>query len=180
MLSKAPGQPADGEPSHLDIAPDALSVYWVQNVAIMVWHKGPSALLIDALHQSAAPRRARYPSGMSFVHLGHVQLSMLDGPTREAFVRVLRELEGYAASTAIVTRASGFWASTLRSVATGIVVLARSQVELRFHERSEELLSWLPARHEAVTGIKLDVEHLRRTLLRAEAELEPAASALHG
>jgi hypothetical protein len=31
----------------------------------------------------------------------------------------------------------------------------------------EELMAWLPAKHEAATGVKLDLERLRRVLSKA-------------
>jgi hypothetical protein len=167
----------DDEPVRLDFAPDVVSLYWVDNVAIMAWHRNPTAPVIDALHRAAEPQRRQFPSGMSFVHLGRVQLAMLDPEGRQAFVRVAQELGSYNVATAIVARASGFWASTLRSIATGIVVLARTPIDLRFHEHPEELLEWLPAKHEEKTGIKLDVDRLRRILLQAAHEiamLDPA------
>jgi len=167
----------DDEPTRLDFAPDVVSLYWVDNVAIMAWHDYATAPVIEALHRSAEPQRKRFPKGMSFVHLGRVQLTTLDADTRQAFVRIAQELGAYNVATAIVTRASGFWASTLRSIATGIVVLARSPVELRFHDDPEELLEWLPAKHEEKTGIKLDVERLRRVLLKAANEIEKADAA---
>lgn len=179
MRSLAPRP--DDEPFRLDFAPDAVGLYWVDNVAIMAWHQSPTAAVVEALHASAEPRRKRYPSGMSFVHLGRAQFSLLDGETRQVFVRLLRELDSYVAATAIVTRASGFLASTLRSIATGIVVLSRTQVEVRFHDRPEEVLDWLPERHERVTGIKLDVDRLRHVLTKAAASLdEPAGSVTFG
>jgi len=174
MRSNAPPPTAaDAEPVRLEFAPDVVSLYWYENVGIMAWHQAPSAAVIEALHAGAADRRARYPSGMSFIHFGRVQISLLDSETRQAFVRILRELQHYVAATALITRANGFWASTLRGVATGIVVLSRSAAEIRFHERPEELLDWLPARHERVTGVKLDPEQFLRVLQRAAAELEP-------
>ncbi|MET0388958.1 MAG: hypothetical protein ABW321_23495 [Polyangiales bacterium] len=161
----------EAEPIRVDFAPDDVSLFWVENVAIMVWHRPVTAPVLEALHALAAPRRAQYPSGMSFVHLGQVQMSMMDSATRDVFVRVLRELNTYMAATAVVAKASGFWASTVRSVVTGILVLSRVSHETRFHEHAEELLDWLPAKHEQITGIKLDNEQLRRVLLKAEASL---------
>lgn len=159
--------PPRDEPIQLEIAPDVLSLYWVENVGIVCWHKPLSAPVIEALHREAEPQRRRYPSGMSFVHIGQPEYALIDAATRETFVRILKELDGYAAATAIIVRASGFWASALRSVATGIVFLARSSAELRLHENVDELMAWLPAKHEAVTGVKLDLERLRRVLNKA-------------
>ena len=78
----APAAAADDEPIRLASAPNVLSLYWVENVAVLVWHETGTAAVIEALHASAAPQRERYPSGMSCVHLGRVQLSIMDGPAR--------------------------------------------------------------------------------------------------
>jgi hypothetical protein len=169
----------DGEPIRIDFAPDHVHMYWVQNVGIMAWYKPVTAPVLEALHNQTQARRAQYPSGMSFVHVGRAEMALIDSATRQMFVRTARDLDGYTAATAILTRASGFLASTLRSVATGILVLARTDVELRINERPEEVIEWLPARHEAVTGLKLDVDHLLRVLNTAAHCLgnpaEPAA-----
>jgi hypothetical protein len=124
----------DDEPFRLDFAPNVVALYWVENVAILAWNEQATAAVVEALHAAAEPQRKRYPTGMSFVHIGRVQISLMDSATRQVFVRVLREMDTYVAASAIVTRASGFLASTLRSIATGIVVLSRSSVEVRFHE----------------------------------------------
>lgn len=163
--------PEDGEPIQLEFAPHVVTLYWVQNVMIMAWRESVTAPVIEEVHRAAEPQRKRYPTGMSFVHMGRVQLTMLDSDTRQAFVRILQELSGYTAATAIVTPATGFWASALRSIATGIVVLSRAQVDLRIHERPEEVVEWLPAKHEEKTGIKVDLERLRRVLLRAADDI---------
>jgi hypothetical protein len=69
--------------------------------------------------------------------------------------------------------------TTLPSIATGIVVLSCSPVEVRFHEHVEEVLEWLPVRHEQMTGVKLDLDRLRRMLLKASSALDaPTPSAI--
>lgn len=156
--------PSDGEPIRVDFAPDHVVMYWVQNVMVMAWSKPVTAPVLEALHTMTQARRPHYPTGMSFVHVGRAEMAMMDSAARQAFVRTSRDLDGYTASTAILTRASGFLASTLRSIATSILVLARTDIELRINQRPEEVLEWLPARHESVTGIKLDLDEFRRVL----------------
>jgi hypothetical protein len=175
MSSEEASRAADGEPIRLDFAPDAVTVYWVQNVVIMAWSKPVTAPVLEALHAMVQAKRPRYPTGMSFVHVGRAEMAFMDSDTRQTFVRTSRELDGYTAATAILTRASGFLASTLRSIATGILVLARTNVELRFNERAEEVIEWLPEQHEKVTGTKLDVEMLLHVLrMAARCIDEPA------
>jgi hypothetical protein len=165
----APLPIADDEPMHAAIAPDVASLFWVENVAIMAWHKPATAAVVEELHARGKPQRDRYPSGMSFVHVGRAQLSLMDAETRDVFVRLSRELNAYVVATAFVTHASGFMASTLRSIVTGVLVLSRTSHEIRIHERGEEVLSWLPAKHLKATGVTIDEAHLRRVLAKAEA-----------
>ncbi len=178
MHSLSPSVALADEPIRAASGPDVVELYWVDNVAIMAWRRPPTADVVEELHRAAEPQRRKYPNGMSFVHMGRVQLAMMDAATRHVFVRVLQELDGYVAATAIVSPASGFWASTLRSIATGIVVLARSQVDIRFHDRPVELLEWLPERHEERTGVKLDPQRLLSVLVHAAASLEGAPPVL--
>jgi hypothetical protein len=58
-------------------------------------------------------------------------------------------------------------------------VLARNPVEIRIHERVEEVLEWLPAKHEQLTGIKLDLKHLQRTLERASRAVDAPTDRSH-
>lgn len=153
---------------HVAFAPDVLSLFWVSNVAIMVWHKPASGAVIEGLHALGAPKRAQYPSGMSFVHMGPVRFARLDSGTRDAFVKALREMGDTMAVTVLVARARGFVASTLRSVATHLLVLARVKHEVYLTDHALELLEWLPEKHAELTGVELDRDELRRVLEHAE------------
>jgi hypothetical protein len=160
---------SDDELIRIAVVPGTLSLYWVENVAILAWHQPITAAAMEAMYALVEPQRERYPTGMSFVHIGRGQHAMVDAEARAVIVRILRELDHYTAAVAIVARASGFWASTLRSVATGITVVARSKVEVRFHEEVEEVVEWLPSKHEQMTGVMLDRDQLLR-VLRAAGE----------
>lgn len=143
-------------------------MYWVENVMIMAWHDTITAAALLEAHAAAEPQRKRYPTGMSYVHIGRVQLALLDSEARQAFIKVVTDLSGYIAVVAVVTQASGFWASTLRSIVTAIAVASPKLIELQIHERAEELLPWLPERHEQLTGVCLDRANLRNILAEAE------------
>jgi hypothetical protein len=153
---------------HVPVAPDIVSLFWVQNIAVMLWHKPATRAVIEGLHDLAAPKRAKYPTGMSFVHVGPVRYARLDGETRDAFVKNMRELAGYMAVTALVADAQGFVASTLRSVATNLLVLARIKHEVYLQDRVAQLLEWLPAKHEQLTGVHIDPAELARVLEHVE------------
>jgi len=159
--------PIQTKPLRVTAEPDTLSLFWVDNVAIIVWHSTPNAVAVQGLYELSSAKRVQFPTGMSVIHIGRVQLAMMDAAARDVFVSTLRELKEYMAATAIVSPANGFWASTLRSVATGILVLARVPHEIRFHDRVEDVMEWLPARHREVTGVHVEAERLREQLAHA-------------
>jgi hypothetical protein len=157
------------------IASDALSLYLFENVAIIAWHKASSAADIAVLYELVCKQKAQYPAGMSFIHIGQVRHESVKDEPRAEFIRCLRDLNSYIVATAIVTHASGFLASALRSVVTGLLVLARISHDLRFHESVEEIFEWLPAKHEQATGVKLDIEQLRAVMAKAQSSLARSA-----
>lgn len=157
----APIQPAS--------APGVFSLYWFENIAIILWHTQPTPEAPDALTALLVESRERFPSGISAIHIQHFTPKMLAAETRNGFARSIKAVHGHIIATAVVTHASGFMASTLQSMATGIVALARMRVDLRFHERPEEIIEWLPAKHEQHCGVKIDSVKLRAMLLRIDA-----------
>lgn len=165
----APLSTPDDEAVHVTVAPDVVSLFWVENVAIMAWRGHATPAVVEELFELSKAQRERFPTGMSCIHVGRAQLGLMDSETRDVFVRVSRELNGYIVATALVTHASNFMVSTLRSIVTGVLVLARTLHELHIHERSDELLGWLPEKHAKLTGVKLDEAQLMRVLAKAEA-----------
>jgi hypothetical protein len=71
----------------------------------------------------------------------------------------------------VVSLRGGFWASALRSVITGMFVLAKTENEIRINSSTEEVLAWLPDANERKTGVAVDREELRRVLAHAEATI---------
>jgi hypothetical protein len=144
-----------------------------ENVTIIVWHATPEADAVERLRLISERRRKHYPMGVSAVHLVKGQFELPDGPTRDAFVRVVREGEGALAAVAVVISGSGFWASAVRSLLTGVRVVARGSFDMGLHTSLEECIKWLPAKHSARTGITLPLDRLERALRRADAFEQP-------
>jgi hypothetical protein len=156
------------QPWRVPSAPDVLSVFGIQNVLIVVWHKPASAAVVETLSELVTQLRAEHSTGMSFIHVGSAQFSLIDPATRDACVRILKSLKDYAATTAVIGKANGFLGSAARSVVTSVLAISRASTTIRFHERAEELFEWLPAEHKQRTGIELDIDPLRQLLLQAE------------
>lgn len=158
----------DADLSPTDFGPGVLSLFWVDNVALLAWQTRPTAIVVEDMVRAFEARRSRYPGGMSIVHIGKLSNTLIDAETRETFRRTTAELGDYLVAVAFVTRGGGFMASTLRSVVTGIMLVVRSSAPYRFHEHAEEVLAWLPEVHAQRTHVQLDAARLREGLSVAE------------
>ena len=168
--SERPGAPPADEPTLLDREPGIVSVYGFENITLIVWHAQPTERAVDRLHRVTERRRKQYPNGISVIHLVKVDIALPDQPTRDAFVRLMKSSNGALACVAVVVGGAGFWASTARSMITGMRVLARGQFDMRLHGEISEVVKWLPERHAARTGMHVEPAHLSRILHQIEAE----------
>ncbi|MET0386486.1 MAG: hypothetical protein ABW321_11030 [Polyangiales bacterium] len=148
--------------------------YWVENVCIFAWCQPLTAAAVDQALQRSTFRIRRYPRGISIVHVGDVRASFVDPQVREALVRATHAVQRVAA-IAVVTPARGFLASTVRSVTTAVLMLSRVSTELRFDERVEDVIDWLPTVNERATGTKVEPRELLRVLQEAarRGQLQP-------
>jgi hypothetical protein len=162
--SERPGAPPASEPSLLEREPGVVSLYAFDNITLIVWHAQPNERAVDRLHRVTERRRKQYPNGISTIHLVKVDISLPDQPTRDAFVRLMKSSNGALACVAVVVGGAGFWASTARSMITGMRVLARGQFDMRLHGEISEVVKWLPERHAARTGVHVDAVQLGRAL----------------
>jgi hypothetical protein len=152
-------------------SPQSLSFWSVDNVALFLWHESITLEVAAGLAELTEPMRERYPTGMSIVHMGNLQIAKLDPATRAELARHRERNRRYVAATAVVSLRGGFWASALRSVITGMFVLAKTENEIRINASTEEVLAWLPDANERKTGVAVDREELRRVLTHAEATI---------
>ena len=158
------------EPVRIPSAPDALTMYWLDNVAVVIWHAPPTAPVVDAWYAMIAPELLRHQK-VSMVHASPVKHAVLDSATRDSYVRGAKQAGPHTAVTAVLAPALGFWASTLRSVVTGIMALSGVRTTMRFCDNAEEVLAWLPESHERATGRPVDLEQLRQLLDEAERQM---------
>lgn len=153
--------------------PGVISLYGYENVTIIVWHGRPTVAAAEALTRVSQRRRAEFPHGISAVHLVQVTSEMPDGPTRDAFVKLLREGGGKLAVLCVVVRGGGFWASATRSLLTGLRVLSRGSFDLGLHTDLGAAIDYLLPRHHAKTGVPIGREQLSAVLIKLFDATEP-------
>lgn len=146
--------------------PGVVSFYGYENITIFVWHAKPTLVAAQQLSVVSQRRRAAFAHGISVVHLVQVTFEMPDGPTRDEFVRLLRDGGGKLAVLCMIVGTSGFWASALRSLITGLRVLSRGTFDIGFHMDIAESVEYLHSRHLAKTGVTIDDEHFTGVLTK--------------
>jgi hypothetical protein len=107
---------------------------------------------------------ADHPEGASLIHIS-ADPSVPDEETSVAWVDMMKRNSDRIHCIGVVVPARGFKASVLRSWVTEKRTLqAPGEFKMRFHNTVDELLDWLPAEHEARTGVHLPLGQLGRHL----------------
>jgi len=152
------------------VEPGVVHYFQLENVAVLAWHSAPTVFAIEELYQLGEPYRRRYPRGGSIVHvLCGNRLTVMDGPARDAMVRVSNTLDDQTAAVAVVLAVGGFLASAARSVITGLRVRSRHNFEYRVHASCDEVLEWLPQANLARTGVDVEPQTLGALMALAES-----------
>jgi hypothetical protein len=147
-------------PEPLGGEPGVVSLYGFENITIVVWHATPTLVAAQHLARVSQRRRVEFAHGLSVVHLVPGRFDMPDGPTRDAFVKLLRDGGGKLAVLGVVVGAGGFWASALRSLVTGLRVVSRGSFDLGLHTEIRGVVDYLVPRHLTHTGVAVDPDQL--------------------
>jgi hypothetical protein len=156
--------PSTAHPALLDSEPERFSFWAWHDVTIFVWYAVPTRDALLRLHRAAEPRIKLYPEGLSDVHLVRGRVELPDRETREALVRLSAEAARHLAAVAIVVGGHGFWASTIRSLITGIRLLVPGPFGMTMCGSTDEVADWLPDAHAKRTGRRMDPGALKRAL----------------
>ena len=143
-----------------------VSLYGYENITVIVWHAKPTVAAAQQLARVSQRRRAEFAHGISAVHLVQATFQMPDGPTRDEFVKLLRDGGGKLAVLCVIVGEGGFWASALRSLITGLRVLSRDSFDMAVHTDIAEAVEYLQPRHLAKTGVDVSAEQLTGVLTK--------------
>ncbi|HEY6556725.1 MAG TPA: hypothetical protein VI072_05610 [Polyangiaceae bacterium] len=133
------------------------------NVMIVSWHESINLAAIKHLSKISDDLLAIYPS-VSAIHLAASDIGLPSSEVRPALREMMARYAPHTACLAVVLEGSGFWASTVRSLITGMRMVAPRAFAMRMHENIAEVCEWLPREHQRRTGVSLDPEGLRLAL----------------
>ena len=138
-----------------------------RNVLILGWYgkaNVEAAQEFGTLAESALMQSRQ--AMISTVHWIDRAVGIPDSPTRDALLKVGNDFRERTACVAAIIVGDGFWASAMRGVVTGLVVLAPRTFAMRTFASAREVLEWLPAEHAERTGVDLDHDVLRAAIER--------------
>jgi hypothetical protein len=139
------------------------------NVLFFFWVAPATPKSIGRLAECTEPLYEQNPGGVSNVHVVDSSTGLPSPEVRELLIGLMRRRASRRACLAVVPIGAGFWASTLRSFATGIRLLAPRSFEMGIHTSLEEVADWLPGPHFERTGTRLDRNRLLDALRRTDA-----------
>ena len=166
MLNRARSQPVNEVlPVRLiDIEPDTCCCGAWQNVTITRWQSRATGPATDRVSRVSAEIRGEYPQGISSVHL-IVEGAPLPTPEGRAGLNTLMNAHAsQLACVAVLIGGTGFWASAIRAMITGLRSMSSRAYELRLFGSVEEIVAWLPALHARRTAVELNPDELAQAL----------------
>jgi len=142
--------------------PGAVTELMLRNVLILVWDVQPRAAMIARLEAAGEHVRQHVMRGTSMIHVVRAPLQLPDDAERTAMVRMMKSHN--VRLVAMVVTQTGFVLSMLRSVVTGLRVLAGGHFDYRICKSHDEVADWLPAVHRERTGVEVEQAQLLRAL----------------
>ena len=136
-----------------------------RNVLILGWYGKANVEAAREFGTLAESALAQSQQAMiSTVHWIDRAVGIPDSQTRDALLKVGDDFRERTACVAAIIVGDGFWASAMRGVVTGLVVLAPRTFAMRTFASTQEVLGWLPTEHAARSGIDLDHDTLRAAI----------------
>jgi hypothetical protein len=168
VVNAAAGRALNFELRVLDHQPGNFVFSAWGNVLFFFWVAPATPESISRLAACTEPLYEQNPGGLSNVHVVESGTGLPSPEVRELLIGLMRRRAARRACLAVVPAGAGFWASTLRSFATGIRLMSPRSFEMGIHTSLEEVADWLPGPHFERTGTRLDRTRLLDAMRRTE------------
>lgn len=130
----------------------------------IVYTGATSAASIELLDEAYARFREQSPGSSGLCTVVEEQAPLPPGPVREGIARFMKAAGGHVVASALVQEGTGFRAAAVRSVATGITLLAKQPFPHHVFATVAEASRWLVPSFEGVSEEELsaNVAEIRR------------------
>jgi hypothetical protein len=148
----------------VDFEPNEFAFCTFRNLAVVVWQSRATGPALERLSTVTRGVMREFPEGFSVVHIAKPSAGMPSPEARAGFVKLLQMSTPELACAALLIGGDGFWASSLRGLATGLWLAFPKTFELHLSGDLNELVRWLAPKHQHKTGVRLDPDELARLL----------------
>jgi hypothetical protein len=169
QIERTATRPQHGPQRLIETEPGTCCAGAWANVTITRWQSRATGPAVERVLRVSSEIRAAYPSGISSIHIIREGAAMPTPEGRAGLVKLMNAHADQLACVAIVVGGSGFWASAIRSLVTGMRTVSSRAYQLRLFGSIDGVVAWLPALHTQRTGIAVDPDEFARALAAANA-----------
>jgi hypothetical protein len=171
--ARAKTNPVFGPARVIEIDPGVCySGAWA-NVTLTHWVSRGTVSAVECVARVGSALREQYPMGTSAVHLIREGAGLPTPEVREGLMKLMNDKVERRGCVGIVVGGTGFWASAVRGLITGLRSASSREYPLKLAGSIDEIVSWLPEPHFKRTGTALDPADLARAL-QAASEWQPS------
>lgn len=138
---------------------------------ITCWSQRATGPAIAKVTQLREQMDREHPEGVSVVYLIANDAGLPTPEARAGVKELMARFSNKRACLAILVQGEGFWASAMRAVITGVRILVPLKFPMQIFNDVNELVGWLPERHERQTGVRVAPNELGAVLERLVASL---------
>lgn len=153
----------------MDSEPGHFALYAWQNIMIVCWSKHGTGPTMQKVSRARDEMDRLHPEGVSVIYLIAHGSGLPDADARREAQNLMDRYSARRACMAVVLYGQGFWVSGMRAVITGVRLLTQRKFAMEIFGSEEELIAWLPARHERDTGVPVDPARLLGVLRHLSA-----------
>jgi hypothetical protein len=148
-----------------DFEPGGFAIASWSHVLMVRWESAADGSAVERLAKvSRDLAAARLQTRRSNVHIIADSAGLPTADARAGFIDLMKAHADRLACVAIVVGGSGFLASAMRSLMTGMRLLSPRSFNYRLHGSTDEVVKWLPTEHLAKTGEQIDPRRLGQVL----------------
>lgn len=114
-----------------------------RNVLIRVGRGASSAERVATIHQHASRLLPAYPDGVAILMWLHAGSVIPSNETRRRSGEMLQDLGPKLQCLVAVVEGTGFWASSIRSVLTGLMLVSRMTFPLKTFDTIDKGTEWM-------------------------------------
>lgn len=136
-----------------------------KGVGIVHWMAQANGAAVRRVHELFESLVDAHPRGVSFIHVVREGAGLPDPEARRALAEMMASFAGETVCVAVVLLGSGFWASALQSLLTGMRLVAPPRPwTMKFSSRISDVSKWLPELHERRTQEALESGELHAAI----------------